>query len=100
MNPKTMQAAAHLQATGWTVVPSADGFVATSQYAGLWIVATERKTIMGDESRKVEVRKLASVEVLSGLQQQLTAGQATIEPWQARAVLKAALDTEPAPATG
>ena len=97
------QAAAWLQNEGFVTVETPGGFIAVNQAAQMWVQATERKTVAGSSddhgSTTDEVRKIASVETVRDLLNGLKAKPATMEPWQARAVLKAAMLT-PEPATG
>lgn len=94
------QAAAWLQLEGFTVTDTPGGFIAVHGMARMWVQATERKTVAGssDDIGSVvdEVRKIASVETVRAL----LGGLKRMEPWKARAVLKAAADAEPAPTAG
>lgn len=89
------QAAAWLQLEGFTVTDTPGGFIAVHGMARMWVHATERKTVAGcsrdHSSITEEVRKIASLETVRELLAGLKAKPATMEPWQARAVLKAAM---------
>ena len=97
------QAAAWLQVEGFTVTDTPGGFIAVHGFARMWVQATERKTVAGRSddygSMVDEVRKIASLDTVRELLNALKAKQATLEPWQARAVLKAAI-LAPEPVTG
>ena len=92
------QAAAWLQLEGFTVTDTPGGFIAVHGHARMWVHATERKTVAGRSddygSTVDEVRKIASVETVRDLLNGLKAKPETMEPWQARAVLKAAMGAE------
>ena len=93
------QAAAWLQLEGFTVTDTPGGFIAVHGMARMWVHATERKTVAGssDDIGSVvdEVRKIASLETVRSLLNGLKPKPATMEPWQAQAVLKAAMDADP-----
>ena len=97
------QAAAWLQNEGFTVTDTPGGFIAVHGHARMWVQATERKTVAGRSddygATTDEVRKIASLETVRSLLNGLKPKPATMEPWQARAVLKAAM-LAPEPATG
>jgi len=97
------QAAAWLQLEGFTVTDTPGGFIAVHGHARMWVHATERKTVAGcsrdHSSITEEVRKIASFETVRSLLNGLKPKPATMEPWQARAVLKAAM-LAPEPTTG
>ena len=97
------QAAAWLQLEGFTVTDTPGGFIAVHGHARMWVQETERKTVAGRSddygATTDEVRKIASVETVRDLLNGLKARRTQLEPWQARAVLKAAMLT-PEPATG
>ena len=97
------QAAAWLQLEGFTVTDTPGGFIAVHGHARMWVQATERKTVAGRSddygATTDEVRKIAGLDTVRELLAGLKAKPATMEPWQARAVLKAAM-LAPEPATG
>jgi hypothetical protein len=97
------QAAAWLQVEGFTVTDTPGGFIAVHGFARMWVHATERKTVAGRSddygATTDEVRKIAGLETVRELLNGLKAKPATMEPWQARAVLKAAM-LAPEPVTG
>ena len=97
------QAAAWLQLEGYTVTDTPGGFIAVHGMARMWVQASERKTVAGSSddygSTTDEVRKIASVETVRDLLNGLKARRAQLEPWQARAVLKAAMLVNGDPAT-
>lgn len=97
------QAAAWLQNEGFVTVETPGGFVAVHGMARMWVQASERKTVAGSSddygSTTDEVRKIASVETVRDLLNGLKARRAQLEPWQARAVLKAAMLVNGDPAT-
>ncbi len=97
------QAAAWLQVEGFTVTDTPGGFIAVHGFARMWVHATERKTVAGrsdDYGATVdEVRKIASLDTVRELLAGLKAKPATLDPWQARAVLKAAMLSHGDPAT-
>ena len=98
------QAAAWLQNEGFVTVETPGGFVAVHGMARMWVHATERKTVAGRSddygSTTDEVRKIAGLETVRELLNGLKAKPATMEPWQARAVLKAAMGAETEPTAG
>ena len=97
-------AAAWLQIEGFTVADAPGGFIAVHGPARMWVHATERKTVAGSSddygSTVDEVRKIASVETVRTLLNGLKSKPAQLEPWQARAVLKAAMGAETEPTAG
>lgn len=97
------QAAAWLQLEGFTVTDTPGGFIAVHGMSRMWVQATERKTVAGssDDIGSVvdEVRKIASVETVRALLAGLKTKPAQLQPWQARAVLKAAMLVNGDPAT-
>ena len=97
------EAAAWLQNEGFVAVETDTGFIAVHGFARMWVHATERKTVAGraDDygSTTDEVRKIATELVVRELLAGLKVRTPTLEPWQARAVLKAAMLSHGDPAT-
>ena len=71
MTDSQMEAAGWLQVEGWTISRTDEGFIAVHGYACMWVIATLRKTVAGctdgDDMRRVECRRSATIEVVRQL---------------------------------